>query len=256
MFTATTIGTSAARACEIDSFVCGITPSSAATTSTAMSVTFAPRARMAVNASWPGVSRNVIRLPVDLGLVRADVLGDAPRLGLDHGGLANRVEERRLAVVDVTHDRHDRRARNEVRLVVLVLLRLELLFRRVLDRDLALDLGRDQLDLLVGERLRRRAHLAERHEDLDQLGHRDAERPGEVLDGRAGLDDRGPGGRCDGRLLARRPDAARRSRGCRPSRLLAPPPSMTTRLFRPALPPRGRIGRFGLLRPSAISRQV
>ena len=51
LFTATTIGTSAARAWEIDSFVCGITPSSAATTSTAMSVTFAPRARIAVKAS-------------------------------------------------------------------------------------------------------------------------------------------------------------------------------------------------------------
>ena len=48
---ATTIGTSAARACEIDSLVCGMTLSFAATTSTAMSVTFAPRARMAVNAS-------------------------------------------------------------------------------------------------------------------------------------------------------------------------------------------------------------
>ena len=56
---ATTIGTSAARAWLIDSLVCGITPSSAATTSTAMSVIFAPRARIAVNASWPGVSRNV-----------------------------------------------------------------------------------------------------------------------------------------------------------------------------------------------------
>ncbi len=56
---ATTIGTSAARAWLIDSFVCGITPSSAATTSTAMSVIFAPRARIAVNASWPGVSRKV-----------------------------------------------------------------------------------------------------------------------------------------------------------------------------------------------------
>ena len=63
LLTATTIGTSAARACEIDSFVCGMTPSSAATTSTAMSVTFAPRARIAVNASWPGVSRNVILRP-------------------------------------------------------------------------------------------------------------------------------------------------------------------------------------------------
>ena len=40
----------------------GLTPSSAATTITAMSVTLAPRARIAVNASWPGVSRNVTDL--------------------------------------------------------------------------------------------------------------------------------------------------------------------------------------------------
>ena len=51
LFTATTTGTSAARAWLSASMVCGITPSSAATTSTAMSVDFAPRARMAVNAS-------------------------------------------------------------------------------------------------------------------------------------------------------------------------------------------------------------
>ncbi len=57
---ATTIGTSAAWAWLSASIVCGITPSSAATTRTAMSVTFAPRARMAVNASWPGVSMKVI----------------------------------------------------------------------------------------------------------------------------------------------------------------------------------------------------
>ena len=41
------------------SMVCGITPSSAATTSTTTSVALAPRARMAVNAAWPGVSRKV-----------------------------------------------------------------------------------------------------------------------------------------------------------------------------------------------------
>ena len=51
LLTATTIGTSAAWAWLIASTVCGMTPSSAATTSTAMSVDFAPRARMAVNAS-------------------------------------------------------------------------------------------------------------------------------------------------------------------------------------------------------------
>ena len=57
---ATMIGTFAALAWSIASRVCGITPSSAATTSTTMSVTFAPRARMSVNASWPGVSRNTM----------------------------------------------------------------------------------------------------------------------------------------------------------------------------------------------------
>ena len=64
LLTATRIGTSAARAWSIASTVCGMTPSSAATTMTAMSVTLAPRARIAVNASWPGVSRKVIVLPL------------------------------------------------------------------------------------------------------------------------------------------------------------------------------------------------
>ena len=39
--------------------VCGITPSSAATTRITMSVALAPRARIAVKASWPGVSKKV-----------------------------------------------------------------------------------------------------------------------------------------------------------------------------------------------------
>ncbi len=61
---ATTIGTFAARACAIASIVCGMTASSAATTRTTMSVAFAPRARMDVKASWPGVSRKTIGLPL------------------------------------------------------------------------------------------------------------------------------------------------------------------------------------------------
>ncbi len=64
LFTATMIGTAAAFAWSSASTVCGITPSSAATTSTTMSVILAPRARMAVNASWPGVSMNeIVRSP-------------------------------------------------------------------------------------------------------------------------------------------------------------------------------------------------
>ena len=48
---ATTSGTPAALAWLMDSTVCGMMPSSAATTRMAMSVTMAPRARMDVNAS-------------------------------------------------------------------------------------------------------------------------------------------------------------------------------------------------------------
>ena len=64
LFTATMIFTFAALAWSIASLVCGMTPSSAATTSTTTSVTLAPRARIMVNAEWPGVSRNTICLPV------------------------------------------------------------------------------------------------------------------------------------------------------------------------------------------------
>ena len=60
LLTATMIGTLAACAWLKASSVCGITPSLAATTRMTMSVTFAPRARMALNAAWPGVSRKVI----------------------------------------------------------------------------------------------------------------------------------------------------------------------------------------------------
>ena len=137
---------------------------------------------------------------VDLGLVRTDVLRDPAGLGLDDRRLANRVEQRRLAVIDVAHDRYDRRPRDEVRLGVVVRRRLELLLRCALDRDLALELRSDDLDLLVGERLGRSPHLPETHEDLDQLRHRHPERLREVFDGDARLDGDRAGRRRCGRL--------------------------------------------------------
>ena len=246
LFTATTIGTSAARAWEIDSFVCGMTPSSAATTSTAMSVTFAPRARMAVNASWPGRVEERDPAVVVLDLVRADVLRDAAGLGLDDRGLADRVEQRRLAVVDVAHDRDDRRARDEIRLGVLEDLGLLVLLGGVLDRDLALQLGGDQLHLLVGERLRDRPHLAEVHEDLDDLRHRNAERLREVADRDAGLNSHRPGRGDDSRgaSAGRFPEG----RGLAPgdAAALAALSMTTRRLPRGLAPPRGLIGLLGL----------
>ena len=59
-----TIATPASFAWWIASMVCGMMPSSAATTMTAMSVIIAPLLRIAVNASWPGVSRKVILEPL------------------------------------------------------------------------------------------------------------------------------------------------------------------------------------------------
>ena len=47
-------------------------------------------------------------------VVRADVLRDAAGLAGDDVGLADVVEQRRLAVVDVAHDGDDRRPRHEV----------------------------------------------------------------------------------------------------------------------------------------------
>ena len=114
LLTAIRIGTSAARAWSIASLVCGITPSSAATTTTAMSVTLAPRARIAVKAAWPGRVEEGDRLLLVVDLVGADVLGDAAGLARGDLGLADRIEQRGLAVVDVAHDRHHRRAVLEV----------------------------------------------------------------------------------------------------------------------------------------------
>ena len=151
---------------------------------------------------------------VDLGLVGADVLRDPAGLGLDDRGLADRVEQRRLAVVDVAHDRDDRRPGARSSSASSNDLRQLLLVGGVLDRDLALELGPDQLDLLVGERLGDRYHLAEPHQDLDDLRGRDAERLREVLDGDARRNGDGPGRR-------RRPRAARASAARRCGRGLA-----------------------------------
>ncbi len=149
--------------------------------------------------------------PVHVDLVRADVLRDPAGLGVDDVRLADRVEQRRLAVIDVAHDRDDRGPRLERLFRIVERLGLFLFLARVLDRHLALELGRDQLDLFVGQRLRRRPHLAEVHENLDDVRHRDAERLRVVAHADARLDGDGTGRRrrrLAGAVAARRVVAA------------------------------------------------
>jgi hypothetical protein len=156
--------------------------------------------------AWRVEERNLPAVVV--GLVGTDVLRDSSRLRLDDRGLADCVEQRCLPVVDVSHDRHDRRARNEVALAVLERLGLLVLVGSVLDRQLTLgrELGRDQLDLVVREGLRDRDGLAEVHHEHDDLGRGHAERLGQVAHGDARL-DRDRSRRCDD--LARRLRAGR-----------------------------------------------
>ncbi len=53
-------------------------------------------------------------LPADRHVVGAHVLRDAAGFALGDAGLANGVEQARLAVVDVTHDGDDGGARHDV----------------------------------------------------------------------------------------------------------------------------------------------
>ena len=90
-------------------------------------------------------------------------------------------------MVDVAHDRDHRRPRHEVGLAVLERLRLFVLVRSVLDRQLALggQLGSDELDLVVGQSLSDRDGLPEAHHEHDDLGGRHAEGLRQVADGDA-----------------------------------------------------------------------
>ena len=140
---------------------------------------------------------------VVVGLVGADVLRDPAGLRRHDRGLADRVQQRGLAVVDVAHDRDHRRARAQKIVGVLVGLGLDVVVVGVLDRHLAPELGRDHLHLVVGQRLGRGLHRAEVHEQLDDLRHRDTECLREVAKRDAGFDGRGTGRRDDLAGLAR-----------------------------------------------------
>ena len=115
---ATMIGTSAARAWSMASSVCGITPSSAATTSTTISVTLAPRG---AHARERFVARRIDEddlAAVLLHVIRADVLGDAAGFLLRDVGDADGIEQRSLAVIDVAHDGDHWRALDQVLLLL------------------------------------------------------------------------------------------------------------------------------------------
>jgi hypothetical protein len=143
-------------------------------------------------------------------LVRADCLRDTAGLLRGDFRLADGIEQRRLSVVDVAHDRDNGRARLEIGVGVLEGLLRRLFVGGVHDLDAALQLIPQHLDRLVGKRLRDGRHLPLLHQLLDHLGNSEPKMLGYVLDRRSGrnlycrcLDNRGRRGPL-GRLWRRR----------------------------------------------------
>ena len=137
--------------------------------------------------------RALVALQLGEDLVGADVLGDAARLALADVGLADRVQQARLAVVDVTHDGDDRGPELEVVVVARVLAvgeveaveQLAVLLLRADDLDDVVHLAAEQLEDLVGDRLGGGDHLTEVEQHLHQRRRVGADLVGEVGQRRA-----------------------------------------------------------------------
>ena len=141
-------------------------------------------------------------MPVDVDDRSTNGLRDAACLGLLHAGVADGIEQGRLAVVDMAHDRDYRRARLEVGLVV-VERELHLLFRRD-DLDLAAEVAGDELDQVVAHRLRQRQRGAQQEQALDDLVAGNVEGLGELADRDAARDRDGADGDAERLCLLRR----------------------------------------------------
>src|SRR3954449_5087641 len=143
--------------------------------------------------------RTLVALELGDDLVGADVLGDPTGLLRHHIAVPQGVQELRLPVVDVTHDGHDRRTRRPVLLVTLlvtegeveVLEQLAVLVLGADHLDDPADLGTEQLQRLVVDRLRRGDHLAQ----MEQGGH---ERGGLGVDPFGQVGQRGAPRQADG----------------------------------------------------------
>ena len=114
--------------------------------------------------------------------------------------VADLVEQRGLAVVDVTHDRDDRRAGFEEVFVVVVAvvehrLQLDLLLLARLDeQQVGAELQREQLHLLVGQAHRDGHHLAVLHQEPDDVGRQFGSAWGRTPARTTPLDDDVPSG--------------------------------------------------------------
>ncbi len=109
-------------------------------------------------------------LALDIDDIRTDPLRNAAGLTCRHIGLTDCIEDRSLAVVDVSHNADNRRTRNHIRFVLFFF--LEHLFDCI-DLDLMfaenIVVNGDLFRLIVGNLRIERVHLAGKEKLLDQL---------------------------------------------------------------------------------------
>ncbi len=122
-------------------------------------------------------------LSVDGNHIRADVLRDASGLPVGDMGIPDRIQQGRLAVIDMTHHADDRRSRDEILLILRVLrqkLADDILLLFLLAEDVVLH--RDFLCLLIRKLVVHGDHLALHEEFLDQDGRRQLHLLGQLAD--------------------------------------------------------------------------
>ena len=120
-----------------------------------------------------------------LGDVRADMLGNAAGLARGHLRLADVIQQRRFAVVNVAHDRDDRGTRDQLFLAVLHVLGREHVLGSLIELHFQrhTELGSHQRRGIEIQLLVNRRHDAQQHQFLDDLARRFADALGQIADG-------------------------------------------------------------------------
>ena len=129
-----------------------------------------------------GVEESDLSAVLQFHVVGTDVLRDTTGLTGNHVGIADEVEQRRLTVVDMTHDGHDRSTTEQVVLVVGLLGDGFLHFSRHIFGGEAELLGHE-VDGLRIQALVDAHHDAHRHAGADDLDHRHVHHRGQFADG-------------------------------------------------------------------------
>ena len=121
---------------------------------------------------WPLGSRH---------LIGADMLGDAAGLMHRDIRLADRIEKRGLAMVDMAHDRDHRRTRQQARRIVLQAFQTQLDVGFADALQAMAEFGDDQLGRILVEPLVDRRHDPHFHQGFDDVGAALGHAGGEIL---------------------------------------------------------------------------